>query len=100
MLLRKITMNRWDRGNPLFDKPEDVGLDTIARDLKSTDNMLSFWSFDDGAFEDAVVAFASTMERTDSLHFLLVEEQDLNKEPWCLRPARRNSTGIKTDMWM
>lgn len=80
MLLRKITMNRWHRGDPLYDKPENVGLDTISRDLKSTDNMLSFWNFDDDeGFEDAVVAFASTMERIDRLHFLLVEEQALDK---------------------
>lgn len=98
MLMRKISMNRWHRNSSPFQRAEDVEMDTITRDLKTTDNALSFWSYDDDeGFYDAVVAFASNMDRTEKLHFLLVEEQELNNRaiPWRLSAGVTKFHGYK-----
>jgi hypothetical protein len=78
---RKIARAQWAR-KPTFAEDE-VPADTVTKDLRTSDNTLSFWAADDGATEpwqNAALAMGAASDRLDSVDITWIGRNDLAED--------------------
>lgn len=88
-LIRKINQSKWAE-NSSFTKKE-VPADTVFAELKTKNNMLSFWQFSLGAEElwkEAALAVGANFDRADSFDIVWIEHEHFRVVGLSLKDSR------------
>ena len=98
-LLRKVEIQKWSPSNDLA--ADEAPADSVAADLRSKGNALSFWFCDSDPNDkcnvaDAAIAIAAMNNRIDKMHILWVSRDQLVSDGQNLDP-KASETPI-TDM--
>ena len=79
-LARAISRAKWSSENNAANR--EIGADAVTRDLRTSNNTLSFWECGSGAIEDveeAALAIAATRERLDKLDIVWLAAGDMEE---------------------
>ncbi|MDE0554264.1 MAG: hypothetical protein OXI24_08630, partial [Candidatus Poribacteria bacterium] len=96
-LARKISRAKWETKEELSEG--EISADAVTADLRTNDNMLSFWRCGSGMkaqVEDAALAIAAASDRVDKLDIVWVDEDELKTDGQTLEdtPGRTHVTEL------